>query len=454
MPAGSPPDPAARKEAELDGHLRSAMEHLVAAGMAAEAVRVLLGAKYEDGDEPVPHDVARRMERAERVRELCVHLQLEACGGHDSATGRSEPGISLFVVIAPHDRVIPLELPLDASVSDLKEAVLAAGGPPPPRQILMVGAQELTDPAATPLSDTELISNEVRIHVMARQTLQYKSISAAHRHGVALLGGGAGVVGWGEAQLWSPLPDFSGRTVLSVHAGRQFSAAIVDSAVEVWGPPAAEFNADLQQLAGRKIVCCSASVKQNALVAVDAGGCVAICGPDKGTFGQVPPDLQGQVAAAACGYSCVVVLLRDGSVAFFGHRTRPTRADLGGRSAVSVSSGWHHSAALLDDGSVHCFGRDQEGQCRAPPLNDVVSCDCGKTFTVALRRNGSVVWWGEGIPTGRIASAAPCAAVAAGRHFTVAVTPAGDLVADGGVPWGDFGQLNVPTLSGDKVVIY
>ena len=74
-------------------------------------------------------------------------------------------------------------------------------------------------------------------------------------------------------------------------------------------------------------------------------------------------------------HTCAI--LDDGSVACWGRntngelgdgttidRTAPTQTDsLGiGRTAVYIASGWDHTCAILDDGSVACWGDNLYGQ--------------------------------------------------------------------------------------------
>eukprot|EP01065_Artemidia_motanka_P047142 TRINITY_DN7310_c0_g1_i4.p1 TRINITY_DN7310_c0_g1~~TRINITY_DN7310_c0_g1_i4.p1 ORF type:complete len:163 (+),score=36.22 TRINITY_DN7310_c0_g1_i4:3-491(+) len=67
-----------------------------------------------------------------------------------------------------------------------------------------------------------------------------------------------------------------------------------------------------------------------------------------------------------------------------------------GRAAVADSAGGVHCAALLDDGSVRCFGDNDVGQCDVPSgLRDVVSVECGERSTFALHADGRLSWWGR-----------------------------------------------------------
>ncbi|MDA8838829.1 hypothetical protein N9N26_06185, partial [Candidatus Poseidoniales archaeon] len=97
------------------------------------------------------------------------------------------------------------------------------------------------------------------------------------------------------------------------------------------------------------------------------------------------------------------------------HNTSQT-VDLGtGRSAVSVSAGNHHTCAVLDDGSLKCWGRNSYGelgiggttgwnvQYTTPQVVDLgtgrtaVSVSAGNYHTCAILDDGSLKCWGDNL---------------------------------------------------------
>ena len=88
-------------------------------------------------------------------------------------------------------------------------------------------------------------------------------------------------------------------------------------------------------------------------------------------------------------------------------------ASLGiGRTAVSVSAGGSHTCAVLDNGSISCWGRNTEGQIgngvntqqNYPVLTaslgngrTATSISAGGGHTCAALDNGSVSCWGDGV---------------------------------------------------------
>ena len=180
-------------------------------------------------------------------------------------------------------------------------------------------------------------------------------------------------------------------------------------------------------------------------------------------------------------HTCAV--LDDGTLKCWGHnnygqlgigsttqQTTPQTVDLGtGRTAVSVSSGSSHTCAVLDDGSLKCWGRNSLGQLgigsttqqTTPQTVDLgtgrtaVSVSLGYGHTCAVLDDGSLKCWGYNyygelgigsttqqttpqtvtLGTGRTA-----VSVSLGQYHTCAVLDDGSLKC-----WGDnsHGQLGL-----------
>ena len=85
----------------------------------------------------------------------------------------------------------------------------------------------------------------------------------------------------------------------------------------------------------------------------------------------VPLEASGPVAAVACGGYHTLALLQSGTVVCFGSNTEsqcfvpPIVAQSG--LVVAISAGWYHSCALLIDGSSQCWGDDSAAEVSGRP---------------------------------------------------------------------------------------
>ena len=205
------------------------------------------------------------------------------------------------------------------------------------------------------------------------------------------------------------------------------------------------------------------------------------------------------VSISASGmHTCAI--LDDGSVACWGRntngelgdgttidRTAPTQTDsLGiGRTAVYIASGWDHTCAILDDGSVACWGDNLYGQLGDGTVSDrttptqtsslglgrtAVQISAGEEHTCAVLDDGSVVCWGhndygklgDGTDTHR-STPTQTASLGAGRtatqvstdwHHTCAVLDNGNLSCwglNGDGQLGDGTTNNRNTPSGNVI---
>jgi alpha-tubulin suppressor-like RCC1 family protein len=125
-----------------------------------------------------------------------------------------------------------------------------------------------------------------------------------------------------------------------------------------------------------------------------------------------------EVVSLAKGFGHTCALINDGTVKCWGlndwgqlgdgtklNRSLAT-AVLGITNAVSISAGDQHTCALLANGSVNCWGRNDDGQLGlgnligsltptlVPGLLSVVALELGSNHSCALNADTSVVCWG------------------------------------------------------------
>eukprot|EP01065_Artemidia_motanka_P050419 TRINITY_DN861_c0_g1_i6.p1 TRINITY_DN861_c0_g1~~TRINITY_DN861_c0_g1_i6.p1 ORF type:complete len:413 (+),score=117.57 TRINITY_DN861_c0_g1_i6:63-1241(+) len=338
---------------------------------------------------------------------------------------RRAPGLLLYLLFENRGEKAAVELAADATVQELRAAAHEAGGPAPHRQVLAVGADVLTDSGSTPLSDTCLISNEAVVAVRARRAAA--AVVCCRQNRVAVILEGGAVRQFTLARKEEQTPVAAGCT--AVVAGFGFTAAIVEGRLEVWGFQLRAITAGkpFAGLQGRQAVSCAASAGFRAVLAVvDSESHLHLCGDAKSG---VPSELQGRVAAVAMWGVAAVVLTHGGEV-FVVDRGGVEKKYLGGRPAMSISASGEHWAAVLDDGTVRCFGSNEKGECDVPSdLRSAVSCACGRGSTAAVCADGSVRWWGTvGVDLGSRLTA-PCAAMALDEWYAAAVTSDGSLLA-------------------------
>ena len=144
----------------------------------------------------------------------------------------------------------------------------------------------------------------------------------------------------------------------------------------------------------------------------------------------------------AVGFTTTCALIDNGSVSCWGyagggqigdnqtetHRATPTFTVpfQGGKRAIAITSGADHKCALLDDGTVSCWGKNYEGQ-----LGD------GTTTS-------------RHVPTQTLPLDAPAVAISSNFQHTCAILNTGSLTC-----WGknDHGQIGTGSNSPNKVLI-
>jgi len=192
-------------------------------------------------------------------------------------------------------------------------------------------------------------------------------------------------------------------------------------------------------------------------------------------------------------HTCAI--LDDGSVSCWGEnsdgrlgdgtttqRNTPTQtSSLGtGRTAVAISSGVYHTCAILDDGTVSCWGNNGDGQLGDGPTTNrstptqtsslgtgrtAVAISSGGFHTCALLDDASVSCWGyngdgqlgDGTNTDRstpaqtssLGTGRTAVAISSGDRYTCAILDDGS-VSCWGYNWGNIGdgttiQRNTPT---------
>ena len=177
-------------------------------------------------------------------------------------------------------------------------------------------------------------------------------------------------------------------------------------------------------------------------------GTLVAWGPTSGNqyTGQTTPPagLSNVVAIASGAYFCLA-LVSDGTVVAWGRNdSGQTNVPSGLSNVVEIAAGNAHALALTASGTVVAWGDNSEGETTIPSkLTNVVAISAGGNQCLALTASGSLVSWGdnssgqENIPSGLT----NVIAISAGDYFDLALTKNGNVVG-----WGDntYGQINIP----------
>ncbi len=160
-----------------------------------------------------------------------------------------------------------------------------------------------------------------------------------------------------------------------------------------------------------------------------------------------------------------------------------------GRTAVAIAAGGFHTCALLDDGTVRCFGWAENGQLGygnvdrvadpsiLPPVKlgagrTAVAISAGEIHTCALLDDGSVRCWGgrfEGrlgqgnevtigddetpdtVPPVNLGAGRTAVAISAGDRHTCALLDGGDVRCWGAAYAGQLGYGNTTNVGDDEM---
>ncbi|GEM_PF-1238556 len=112
----------------------------------------------------------------------------------------------------------------------------------------------------------------------------------------------------------------------------------------------------------------------------------------------------------------------------------PVEATAGSPVAVTITAGHGHTCALLDDGSVTCWGSEAHGQTTVP-AGTFEQLDAGWFHTCGMLDDGSATCWGDGGDEQTALTSLPFTAVFGSYHHGVGLTTDGGLSV-----WGAHGE--------------
>jgi len=194
--------------------------------------------------------------------------------------------------------------------------------------------------------------------------------------------------------------------------------------------------------------------------------------------------LESSVQAITAGASHTCALLTSGSVQCWGgnhvgqlgdgtNTTRPRPVNVSGLSSgvQAIAAGWYHTCALLSGGGVTCWGWNGEGELgdgtttgRSTPVSvsglssSVRALTAGRVHTCALLNEGTVMCWGDNsrdqlsdgtsttrtTPVNVVGLSGSVEGLTAGADHTCAILSGGGVTCWG---WNQSGQLGDGTLA-------
>ena len=114
---------------------------------------------------------------------------------------------------------------------------------------------------------------------------------------------------------------------------------------------------------------------------------------------------------------------------------------------TQVSGGWSHSLGLRKDGTIACWGLNDQGQCDAP--TGVFTQVAGGVYhSIGLREDGTIVGWGNNVYGQCDAPDAVFTQVAGGSYHTIGLQEDGTIAC-----WGSnfSGECDAQTVSSGRL---
>jgi alpha-tubulin suppressor-like RCC1 family protein len=298
-------------------------------------------------------------------------------------------------------------------------------------------------------------SNKGVLIVPSNAQSNVKAIAAGRHHALALLETGQ-IVAWGENEFGQIDLTTDSATALDAVATSQYASFRLQR-MSNSQYTALSWGAGQSVRAPQRGVA-ALSVGWEHVLLLMADGSVQAQGLNSKGQTQVPTDLIGRKAVSvAAGAEHSLVLLVDGTVVAFGSNdfkeTDPLPADVlpGGIGAIGIAAGRGFSLFLLRNGRVVGRGATGAGEINVPveATNSVTAIVTMDQMSAAVRRDGTLVLWGQnftGDPIGPVpeyVQTAGVASVSVGVDHAAAVLRNGQVALFGS---NQNGQATLPAV--------
>ena len=139
-----------------------------------------------------------------------------------------------------------------------------------------------------------------------------------------------------------------------------------------------------------------------------------------GDHGQLDPPSNERFVSIAAGRTRSCGLREDGTVVCWGSNEEGQSSPPRNERFISITAGaWDHYCGLREDGTAVCWGSNGAGK-SSPPGGAFVSIAAGEHTTCGLRPDGRAICWGDGVPDFREHSSRSVSDVILGaQHLSV-----------------------------------
>lgn len=279
-------------------------------------------------------------------------------------------------------------------------------------------------------------------------TLRFTQISAGGFHSLGLTEDGT-VRGWGkndESQI--NIPNFGGKRVIQIKAGRNYSLALLeDGTVRGWGSFGLSPIDNILDFGGRVIqISCKSD---NIFALLDNRTVVKRFGYDK----EIIFDNRQQITQISAEGTNILALFAKGGVEqLIWNNNKYVKNNIsddliyGGVTEIGITqivSGESFSLALKKNGTVVGWGNNRGGQITIPTFNGlkVTQISAGGVNSLVLLENGTVRGWGPSSSVIPNFGGIKVIQISAGYTHSLALLENGNVIG-----WGNnnFGQIYPP----------